>query len=132
MFLSKRGNDLKRMLVIEDNANNMKLITFILEKKGYGTIKAENGLKGIKLAVTEKPVFILLDIQLPDLDGYEVLKRIRNSEADSNIQIITVTSYAMTGDRKKVLEAGFNGYIEKPIDPFKIINQIKEIIGEEP
>jgi len=122
---------MKRALVIEDNEDNMKLITFILEKNGYGTIKAENSKTGIALAIKEKPDFILLDIQLPDMDGMEVLKAIRGSEANGEIPIIAITSYAMSGDRERLLQAGCNGYIEKPIDPEIIINQIREIIGDE-
>ena len=121
---------MKTALVIEDNEDNMKLITFILEKNGYGTIMAENGKKGIALALKERPDFILLDIQLPDMNGLEVLKELRRSEINGEIPIIAITSYAMSGDRERLLEAGCNGYIEKPIDPVVIINQIREIIGE--
>jgi len=122
---------MKRALVIEDNEDNMKLITFILEKNGYGTIRAENGKMGIELALKERPDFILLDIQLPDMDGLEVLKELRRSEMNGEIPIIAITSYAMSGDRERLLEAGCNGYIEKPIDPVIIINQIREITGDE-
>jgi len=122
---------MKRALVIEDNEDNMKLITFILEKNGYGTIRAENGKMGIELALKERPDFILLDIQLPDMDGLEVLKELRRSEMNGEIPIIAITSYAMSGDRERLLEAGCNGYIEKPIDPVIIINQIREVIGDE-
>jgi len=122
---------MKRALVIEDNADNMKLITFILEKNGYVTIRAENGKTGIELTLEEKPDFILLDIQLPDMDGLEVLKEIRKSEIDGEIPIIAITSYAMSGDRARLIEAGCNGYLEKPIDPVTVMNQIREIIGDE-
>jgi len=122
---------MKKVLVIEDNADNMKLITFILEKNGYNTIRAENGTTGIELALKEKPDFVLLDIQLPDMDGTEVLKELRKSEIDGGIPIIPITSYAMSGDRERLIGAGCNGYIEKPIDPVTIMNQIKEIIGGE-
>lgn len=121
---------MKRILVIEDNEDNMKLITFILEKNGYGTIRAENGKIGIALAIKERPDSILLDIQLPDMNGLEVLKELRKSEINGEIPIIAITSYAMSGDRERLLEAGCNGYIEKPIDPVIIINQISEIIGD--
>ena len=122
---------MKKALVIEDNEDNMKLITFILEKNGYSTIKAENGKTGIELAIKERPDFILLDIQLPDMDGLDVLKSIRESEINGNIPIIAITSYAMSGDKEQMIEAGCSGYLEKPIDPVIIINQIREIIGEE-
>ena len=121
---------MKKALVIEDNEDNMKLITFILEKNGYCTIRAKNGGKGIELALKKRPDFILLDIQLPDINGLEVLKAIRRSEIDGGISIIAITSYAMSGDREKMLEAGCSGYIEKPIDPQTVIKQIREIIGE--
>ena len=87
---------------------------------------------GIELPIRERPDFILLDIQLPDMDGLEVLKELRKSEIDGEIPIIAITSYAMSGDRERLIEAGCNGYIEKPIDPVTIINQIREITGEEP
>jgi len=122
---------MKKALVIEDNEDNMKLITFILEKNGYSTIRAENGKMGIELATKERPDFIILDIQLPDMDGIEVLREIRRSKINVEIPIIAMTSYAMSGDREKLLAAGCSGYIEKPIDPITVISQIKEIIGEE-
>lgn len=121
---------MKKVLVIEDNADNMKLITFILEKNGYSTIRAENGTTGIELALKEKPDFVLLDIQLPDMDGLEVLKAVRKSEIDGGIPVIAITSYAMSGDRERLIEAGCNGYLEKPIDPVTVMSQIREITGE--
>ncbi len=121
-----------KALIIEDNIDNMKLITFILEKNGYDTIWAENGTKGIELFLDKRPDFIILDIQLPDINGLEVLKEIRRLKANENIPIIAMTSFAMSGDRQKMLKAGCNGYIEKPIDPEIVIKQIKEIIGANP
>lgn len=123
---------MKKVLVIEDNADNMKLITYILEKNDYDTIKAENGKTGIELALKEKPDFILLDIQLPDMDGTEVLKAIRKSEKNNETPVIAITSYAMSGDRERLIEAGCNGYLEKPIDPVTVMNEIREITGEKP
>ena len=121
---------MKRVLVVEDNADNMELITFILESNNYQTIRAETGYKGVDLALQERPDFILLDIQLPDIMGTEVLKLIRTSEIGDSIPIIAVTSYAMAGDREKLLDAGCDGYIEKPIDPLAVMNQIREVIGD--
>ena len=115
-------------LVIEDNKDNMKLITFILEKNGYETIRAETGNAGIELAIKKKPDFILLDIQLPDMNGIEVLKAIRKSKINGSIPVIAVTSYAMAGDRQRLIEAGCNGYIEKPIVVETIINEIRRIV----
>ncbi len=121
---------MKTALVIEDNVDNMELMTLILEQSGYKVIKAETGQQGFDVALEARPDFILLDIQLPDIDGLEVLKKIRRSEIDGDIPVIAVTSYAMVGDREKMMAAGCNGYIEKPIDPEKIIGQIREILGE--
>ncbi len=120
---------MKTALVVEDNENNMELITFILESSGYRTIRAENGRNGVDRALMEHPDFIILDIQLPDMDGMEVLRQIRTS-GDATTPIIAMTSYAMTGDRGKLLAAGCMGYIEKPIDPQRVIGQIKQIIGD--
>lgn len=120
---------MKRVLVIEDNENNMELITFILEANNYQTLRAETGQLGVALALQERPDFIILDIQLPDIMGTEVLKMIRTSEIGDSIPIIAMTSYAMAGDRKKLLDAGCDGYIEKPIDPAAVMIQIQKIIG---
>jgi CheY-like chemotaxis protein len=121
---------MKKALIIEDNDDNMELITFILGKHGYVTAGAETGRKGVELAKTERPDFIILDIQLPDMDGIDVLKDIRKSEIDGNIPVIAMTSYAMSGDRERLLAVGCTGYIEKPIDPDKVISQIREIIRD--
>lgn len=122
---------MKRALVIEDNDNNMELITFILEANGYATLRAESGLAGIEAATSRQPDFIILDIQLPDIPGTEVLRRLRAKTATRAIPIIAMTSYAMAGDRQKLLAAGCNGYIEKPIDPQLVIHQIEDIIRTE-
>jgi len=118
-----------KALIVEDNENNMELISFILEANGYETIKAENGLSGVDMALGEKPDFIILDIQLPDIDGMEVLKRIRESQEGKMVTIIAMTSYAMSGDKDRMLRAGFTGYIEKPIDPELVIKQIHDILA---
>lgn len=121
---------MKTALVIEDNENNMELITFILKSAGYTTITAETGLDGFNKVKSEKPDFVILDIQLPDIEGTNVLKMIRNDESIRQIPVIAVTSYAMSGDRERLLASGCDGYIEKPIDPEFIIDHIKSIIGD--
>jgi CheY-like chemotaxis protein len=121
---------MKKVLVIEDTEDNMELISFILEQNGYQIIKAETGMEGVAMTLDERPDFIILDIQLPDIDGYEVLQRIRSSESNGSIPIIAMTSFAMTGDKERLLAAGCNGYIEKPIDPRLVISQIKNVLGE--
>ena len=122
---------MRTALIIEDNEDNMELITFILHTAGYETLWADTGAKGISLALEEAADFILLDIQLPDINGVEVLKKVRASQWGKDIPIIAVTSYAMAGDREKLLSAGCTGYIEKPIDPEKFIKQVQAILEEQ-
>jgi CheY-like chemotaxis protein len=119
-------------LVIEDNEDNLELIRFILECAGYQVQHAPTGLEGVRHALTIPPDFILLDIQLPDIEGTEVLRRIREKEAGKNVPIIAVTSYAMSGDRETLIAAGCNGYIEKPIDPRTVVQQIREVLDGHP
>ena len=106
-----------KILIIEDNEQNLYLETFILQKHGHEIIQARNGETGIALAAQTTPDLILLDIQLPGMDGYTVAEELRKNLSIAHIPIIAVTSYAMTGDRERVLEAGCTGYIEKPINP---------------
>ena len=120
---------MKRVLVVEDNKDNLRLISYALEKSGYEVISAETGEEGIELAIKENYPFILMDIDLPGIDGVETTKRMRN--AGVTTPIIAITSYAMSGDREKVMEAGCNGYFEKPINPITIMDNIHEIVFKE-
>lgn len=117
------------VLVVEDNPNNLRLITYALERAGYHVIAATTGEEGVA-KVTEKQLFILMDIQLPGIDGLEATRRIRALPDYADIPIIAVTSYAMRGDREKLLAAGCTGYFEKPFDPLTIIDQIHEILRD--
>ncbi len=121
---------MKTGLVIEDNEDNMVLITRFLEKFNYKILQAETGQLGIDTALQKNPDFIILDIQLPDINGTEVLSSLRNAETTKNIPVIAMTSFAMAGDREKLLAAGCNGYIEKPVDPERVLSQIKKVIGD--
>ncbi|MDD2335617.1 MAG: response regulator [Geobacteraceae bacterium] len=121
---------MKTALIIEDNEDNMRLITLLLEKSAYLTLQAFTGMGGYEIALQKKPDFIILDIQLPDIEGTEVLQKIRTSEIGNSIPVIAMTSYAMSGDRERLLAAGCDGYIEKPIDPERVIAQIRSVIGE--
>lgn len=117
-------------LIIEDNENNLELIRFILEQARYKIRYAMTGLEGVQQALTIPPDFIILDIQLPDINGLEVLKRIRAHPIGRDIPIIAMTSYAMSGDRERLLAAGCTSYIEKPIDPMLVIQQIEQAINK--
>jgi len=127
-YHTRRSKKVKTMLVAEDNETNLYLIKYILEKGGYEVIEARDGAAGVELASKEKPDLILMDIQLPDIDGLEATKRIRASGADSDIPIIALTSFAMAGDREKALAAGCTGYIEKPINPETFIAEIEKYL----
>lgn len=116
------------ILIIEDNEQNMYLETFILEKYGYRVLQAYNGKDGLDLACKEEPDLVLLDIQLPIMDGYEVANKLREHCFIINIPIIAVTSYAMPGDREQAIAAGCSGFIEKPINPDTFISQVQEFL----
>ncbi len=113
------------VLVIEDNEQNLYLVTFILERNGYQVIQARNGGEGVTKAVQNEPDLILLDIQLPVMDGYAVAREIRKKPGLETTPIIAVTSYAMPGDREQAMAAGCSGYIEKPIDPETFMLQVE-------
>jgi two-component system cell cycle response regulator DivK len=118
------------ILLIEDNEQNRYLATFLLEKAGYAIIPAPDGRLGIELAERIRPQLILLDIQLPTMDGYTVARALRSNPALASIPIVAVTSYAMVGDREKALAAGFTGYMEKPIDPETFVVEVERYIKE--
>jgi CheY-like chemotaxis protein len=117
-----------KVLVIEDNPENMYLMCYLLGQNNYDVITAENGPDGISLAISEKPDIILLDIQLPEMDGYAVARELVKHHEVSGIPIVAVTSYAMVGDREQALAAGASGYLEKPIDPDTFISEIVRFI----
>ena len=117
-----------RLLIIEDNEQNMYLMRFLLEKAGFTVEGAEDGRKGIELALRCRPEAILLDIQLPGMDGYAVAAALKREDELAGVPIIAVTSYAMVGDRERVLAAGATGYIEKPIDPETFVVEIARFL----
>jgi len=118
--------------MIEDNEQNRYLATFLLEQHGYAVTSAFDGPRGIELAKNMCPDLILLDIQLPGMDGYAVARALRAIVELKAIPIVAVTSYAMVGDREKSLEAGCNGYIEKPINPDSFVADIGKFLPPQP
>lgn len=117
------------ILLIEDNEQNRYLATFLLEQHGYHIRAANDGPSGIALAQSMAPDLILLDIQLPLMDGYAVARALRAIDALKHTPIIAVTSYAMVGDREKCLDAGCNWYIEKPINPQTFVAEIQPFLS---
>lgn len=120
----------RNILLIEDNEQNRYLATFLLERHGFKVLQANDGRLGIDRAIEAKPDLILLDIQLPTMDGYTVARKIRENDSLSDTPIVAVTSYAMPGDREKTIEAGCNGYIEKPINPDTFVQEVERFFGE--
>ncbi|MEW6266048.1 MAG: response regulator [Thermodesulfobacteriota bacterium] len=118
-----------RVLVIEDNEQNIYLMKFILEKHGFEVIQARDGASGIEKARATAPDLILLDIQLPGMDGYTVARSLITDAGLIRLPIVAVTSYAMVGDKEKALAAGCTGYIEKPINPDTFVAEISKFLN---
>ena len=119
---------MKKALVVEDNKDNLKLISYALQRSGYEVVAAATGEEGLELALRERLCFIIMDINLPGIDGLETTRRIRRSKRDGNLPIIAMTSFAMAGDRERIIAAGVDAYFEKPIDPLTIMEKIHEIL----
>ena len=123
----------RNILVIEDNEQNLYLATFLLESHGCTVAAARSGPEGIALADEIRPALIILDIQLPLMDGYAVARALRQNPALDAVPLVAVTSYAMVGDRERTLEAGCNGYLEKPINPETFMSEIERyLVGQHP
>jgi two-component system cell cycle response regulator DivK len=116
----------KRILVIEDHEDNRRIVRDLLASADYETVEAVTGEEGLTLAETQRPDLILMDIQLPGLDGYEVTRRVKANPALRHIPIIAVTSYALNGDDAKAFAAGCDAYVAKPYDPMALLAIIRE------
>ena len=121
------------ILYIEDNPDNMMLVRRILQSAHYNLLEAHNGMQGLSIAEREDIALILLDINLPDIDGYEVARRLRASEKESvaKLPIIVLTANAMKGDAQKALDAGCNIYMAKPINIFELLEKVNSFIRKE-
>ena len=117
-----------KILVVDDNEDNRELVSKILRIRGYLVVEAEDGKAAIKKAEDERPDLILMDISLPDIDGYEATRVIKSKAGLKDIPIIALTAHAMKGDREKALEAGCDGYIPKPIDVHRFPDQISSFL----
>jgi two-component system cell cycle response regulator DivK len=118
----------KRILVVEDQDDNRRILRDLLTASGYELIEAVDGEQGLTAAEQERPDLILMDIQLPGIDGYEVTRRIKANEALRSIPIIAVTSYALSGDDQKAFEAGCDAYVTKPFSPRQLLAKIREYL----
>ena len=117
------------ILVVEDNERNLKLLRDVLEYAGYDVRVARTGEDGVTLAVKEPPDLVLMDLQLPGIDGMEALRQLRASPRTADIPVVAVTAQAMKQDRERVLEAGFDGYVEKPISVRAFPEQIRRFLS---
>ena len=121
----------KRILVIEDQEDNRQIVRDLMAASGYELIEATTGEEGLEAAARERPDLILMDIQLPGIDGYEVTRRIKADPKLRQIPIIAVTSYALSGDDKKAFAAGCDGYVTKPYSPRLLLAKIREYLPPE-
>jgi len=118
------------ILVIEDNPQNLKLMVYLLESFGHTSESALDGLSGLEAAMRGKHDLVLSDILMPGIDGYELARRFKADERLKAIPLIAVTALAMVGDRDRVLAAGFDGYISKPIDPLRFVTEIDSFLPQ--
>jgi len=120
----------KRILVVEDTEDNRQIIRDLLSSVGYELIEAADGAEGVALAQKERPDLILMDIQLPEIDGYEATRRIRAIPELAKVPIIAVTSYALSGDEAKTREAGCDGYVAKPFSPRDLLAKVRQFLPD--
>jgi two-component system cell cycle response regulator DivK len=115
----------ERVLIVEDNEKNMKLFRDVLQATGYETLEATNGEDAIAAALEHLPDLVLMDVQLPGVDGLEALRRLRDDERTAGMRIVALTAQAMAGDRERFLDSGFDGYISKPVNVAEFIDTVK-------
>ncbi len=121
----------EQVLVVEDNEKNMKLFRDVLQVSGYGTLEARSGEEALELAAAHAPALVLMDVQLPGIDGIEALARLRLDERTASIPVLALTAQAMHGDRERFLEAGFDGYLSKPVDVVELLRTVAEHCARE-
>jgi len=118
----------KRILIVEDNPVHTRLIEMTLRAKNYTLLKATNGEEALDIAIRERPDLILMDLNLPEMTGFEVTKKLRENPTFSHTPIIAITAYAMRGDRERVIESGCDAYLTKPIDTHELPKVIAEML----
>jgi two-component system cell cycle response regulator DivK len=116
----------EQILVAEDNAKNMRLLRDVLRATGYRTLEASTGKQALRLATEHGPALVLMDIRLPDMDGVDALKQLRLDERTASIPVVAVTAQAMKGDSERFKEAGFDGYLSKPVDIDELLTTVEQ------
>jgi CheY-like chemotaxis protein len=122
----------RSILIVEDNARNMKLVRDVLQATGYQTLEAPTAAEGLVLANEHVPALVLLDIRLPDMDGLEALRRLRGDQQTCSIPVLAITAQAMKGDRERFTEAGFDGYLSKPLDIGELLLAVEAVFANVP
>lgn len=120
-----------RILLVEDNDNNRYLAEFLLRRERFVVQTATNGIEALRCAIEHPPDVVVMDIQMPEMDGYETAMEFKKNEQLAHIPLVGVSSFAMPGDRQKAMEAGFAGYIEKPIDATTFVEQVRAYLPVE-
>ena len=120
------------ILIVEDNENNRMLVRDVLQSRGYQTAETDNGEEGVRLARTSRPALILMDIQLPGINGMEALKLLRADAATRDIPVMAVTASAMTQDRHKIMATGFDAYQSKPINVREFVEAVRSLLAARP
>jgi two-component system cell cycle response regulator DivK len=118
------------ILIVEDNEKNMKLVRDVLQFKGYQTLEAVTGMEGLRLAREQKPALVLMDIQLPDIDGIAALRRLRGDPETQNISVLAVSASVMPDEQQKIVAAGFDAYITKPINVKGFMETVEKFVGK--
>jgi two-component system cell cycle response regulator DivK len=121
----------ERVLVVEDNEKSMKLFRDVLRATGHDTLEAGSGEHAVELALAYRPALVLMDMQLPGIDGVEALSRLRGDERTAAIPVLALTAQAMEGDRERFLEAGFDGYLSKPVDVTELLRVVADYCGRD-
>jgi len=120
----------KRVLVVDDNMDTYELVRFILEKNGYETFVALNGLEGVNAAIKQKPDLIILDMAMPEMDGWTAASKIKSDEQIGSIPVIALTAHALPGDRQRAIDAGCDEYITKPMDLIELVDTVNKYLNK--
>jgi two-component system, cell cycle response regulator DivK len=119
-----------RLLLVEDNEDNRTIYSTLLRHLGYDVIEAQNGVQAIELARSERPDLVLMDISIPEMDGWEATRILRGDPVTKDIPIVALTAHALEDDRERAAEVGFSSYLAKPIEPRAVLAEVRRLIGE--
>ncbi len=120
------------VLVVEDQAENLDLMVYLLKAFGHEVLVARNGSEGLAIAARDRPDLVVMDLQMPVMDGYEAASLLKADPAMSGIPLVAVTAYAMVGDRERIMASGFDGYLTKPIDPQTFVGELERHLAAGP